>query len=144
MSLRQILYASQAKLRDPDKECRDILAGARPLNEANEVTGLLLYVRNGTFLQALEGTAAALEATMRRIRADGRHTNVTVIMDAESPARDFEEWSMGFHATDAGELMGLSGYKQVDGTADADDLLRDGPVVARIMRSLYAANAGHI
>jgi len=63
-------------------------------NARNAVTGALLF-DTLWFLQILEGDRDAVSATLRRIIADERHSDVT-IMDARPVAeRRFERWSMG-------------------------------------------------
>ena len=63
-------------------------------NARNAITGALLF-DTLWFLQILEGDRAAVSATLRRIMADERHSDVT-IMDASPVAeRSFGQWSMG-------------------------------------------------
>jgi hypothetical protein len=82
----------------------DILASAVRHNTAAGITGMLLYA-GGNFLQVLEGEADAVHATYRRIAQDRRHKNLNLLVEEEIGERQFDRWSMGFHAlSDADQL----------------------------------------
>ena len=59
------------------------------------VTGLLCF--NTThFLQCLEGSRSAVNATYHRILNDTRHKNIIMLNYCEIFEREFENWSMGY------------------------------------------------
>lgn len=78
-----------------EREVRAILTAARVRNEANNVTGALLFTALG-FAQVLEGTREVVEALFERIGADPRHADVTVLSFTPTEQRSFPDWSMGF------------------------------------------------
>jgi hypothetical protein len=78
-----------------DAELDAILATSIRHNEKQQVTGMLLY-SNGSFMQALEGEAAVIDETYRRICEDPRHHDIQLIYREAITERDFPNWSMGF------------------------------------------------
>jgi hypothetical protein len=96
MLTARLIYVSQI---DPSAaptladHMREILTSSSRWNEQYGVTGFLLS--NGWwFVQAIEGSNAALDACMQRITRDARHFNVTVRTHLTSAARSFDRWSM--------------------------------------------------
>jgi hypothetical protein len=138
--VKRLIYGSQATQEfDPDALV-DLLAQARASNERVGLSGMLLYCSR-SFLQVLEGDEAALEETYERIRADGRHTNLRLLLDIEVNQRLFPDWSMGFDHVDDDELA-----EEVPGYTPATlyplmnpDLITNGKV-AETLLTLYARN----
>lgn len=98
-SLIQVIYASAATSRwTPDALLR-LLRTARRNNGAVGITGFLGH-NAGTFLQMLEGTPEAVDATLARIARDGRHQELTILLRRETSERFFPDWSMGFEEVD--------------------------------------------
>ncbi|HWD27166.1 MAG TPA: BLUF domain-containing protein [Rhizomicrobium sp.] len=93
--MRQLLYVSNTISAAPTAMLDDILAASRRRNAACGITGLLLYM-DGAFLQVLEGDAEAVEETYARICADRRHWETRVLLEQQTAARAFGQWSMGF------------------------------------------------
>ena len=55
--------------------------------------------------------------TYSRIARDSRHRDVTVLLQREIDARDFDDWSMGFQNVDeplAHEIPGYSSFLDAD------------------------------
>ena len=77
--LIQIIYSSAASRRFDRRELTELLAAARRKNQANGVTGMLLYTE-GSFFQVLEGESAVVERIFADIAGDERHHQVTVII----------------------------------------------------------------
>ena len=55
MPLSQILYTSQSAQPIDQKRCSEILQKSRVNNQRDDITGLLVLLPNGTFVQLLEG-----------------------------------------------------------------------------------------
>ena len=95
----RILYCSRNRVPLPLAqqaiEIRSILAKSRANNQANNITGALLF-NGGAFAQVLEGPLKAVEATFERIQRDLRHDEVAVLETGYAEAREFPEWSMAF------------------------------------------------
>jgi len=109
MSLIQLIYVSTATEKMPAEEFRRILDTSVRRNSASQVTGMLLYA-HGSFMQVLEGEAAAVEETLGRILRDPRHDDLTVLTRQPVEARDFATWSMGFRGVSAEDAAAWPGY----------------------------------
>jgi len=90
----QVIYVSDLVPGQED-QLPAILASAVKHNQANGITGMLLYA-GGNFMQVLEGAPQAVHETMRRIEQDPRHRNTTVLSEEPIDERDFADWRMGF------------------------------------------------
>ncbi len=90
--LLQIIYVSTVaphQVIDPDV----MLAKARSNNGRDGITGMLYF--DGTrFMQAMEGPAEKIEATLARIKADRRHRALVVLSKRAIEAREFGDWAM--------------------------------------------------
>ncbi|WP_368499376.1 BLUF domain-containing protein [Herbiconiux sp. A18JL235] len=109
-----LVYTSIASEPFGAAELFALLDTSRRNNGRDGLTGLLLH-HAGRFIQVLEGPASAVHARMAVIVADGRHRKVRVLVDEESAARQFPEWTMGFpsdvavDAHDVGDVPGFLG-----------------------------------
>ena len=92
--ITQLVYASSATTLFQPDDLADILAVSRRNNARCGVTGALLY-SGGNVLQALEGTADAVEATYARVCADPRHRGVLMLYRGTAAERSFPDWAMG-------------------------------------------------
>ncbi|GAA5143996.1 hypothetical protein GCM10023340_10730 [Nocardioides marinquilinus] len=93
--LRSLTYVSSATALLTGGELLAMLEAVRPRNAELELSGMLLY-SGGNIMQVIEGPAPAVERTFAQIARDGRHHDVTVLVDETVGERAFPEWSMGF------------------------------------------------
>jgi len=96
--LFRLIYHSENHLGVADGkmigDLNTILDASNRNNEQAGITGALIF-DSLWFIQVLEGNRDTVAATLRRISADDRHDNVTV-MDARPIAeRQFTNWWMG-------------------------------------------------
>lgn len=91
--LRQLLYVSRAVPAQATIPVDPIFESSRHNNAMDGVTGLL-FSDGRRFVQVLEGSPEAVEATMARIRTDPRHDHLVVLRDGPVAAREFGSWSM--------------------------------------------------
>jgi hypothetical protein len=89
------VYVSHARPELDAAALRDILASSVRHNDAAGITGFLLH-GHGLFMQVLEGEVAAVDATMQRILADTRHSQLRVLEQGPISRREFSDWAMGF------------------------------------------------
>ncbi len=88
----QYFYISTALNLSRDDVAAILESSARNNPERN-ITGLLLY--NGrNFLQLLEGEGAELDALMKRIGQDQRHSGVSLLHKSSVPERVCPQWAM--------------------------------------------------
>jgi hypothetical protein len=97
MTLTQLLYVSES-LIEPADLAREAVAIVEQSVENNQqwgITGALIATTRH-FAQYLEGSEASIDALLANLRADPRHTNLTVIQRAESAERRFPDWTMAY------------------------------------------------
>lgn len=104
-----LTYMSTATVPFTHDALPALLADSRQRNHAADLSGLLLYV-DGHFIQTLEGPAASVDATYRRISLDPRHRDIIVALRDDVSKRMFPDWSMGFEELQAREVAELAGY----------------------------------
>lgn len=93
MRLKTLTYTSRASLDLTDGDLADILSTARHFNALEGITGLLVF--NGVrFLQIIEGSEAAIDGLVARLRIDPRHTAFEVRDERFVAERFFPEWDM--------------------------------------------------
>ncbi len=120
-----IVYVSTETSRFSDQDLVDLLTESRDKNLVSEITGLLLY-KDGNFMQLLEGPEQAVRTTMEKIKVDPRHRSVRVLMEEETPKREFGNWSMGFKKLNAGSTVDIVGYSDfLDVPLTSDKFLLD-------------------
>lgn len=100
-NLKNVVYVSSAVRRMSKDELRDRLLKFRANNEANGISGVLIY-QDGTYLQFIEGPAEVVDKLLETISADKDHKDFTTLLEREAQARLFPDWSMGFS-----EMTGL-------------------------------------
>ena len=139
--MRRIIYCSQATTDVAPEELIALLDLSRRNNERDGLTGMLLYCSQ-SFLQVLEGDTTAIDVTYERIRADDRHINLRLLLDAEVAQPLFPNWTMGFDHVDDDQLS-----EELDGFTAATtyplvnpDLITNAGV-AQTLLTLYAKNS---
>lgn len=106
-TLHTLVYVSHATAEQTETAVERLLLDARANNARDGITGVLLH-RDGSFMQCLEGTEAAVHRTFARIQADPRHDGVIVLLDEPIPERSFPDWTMGHLQPTRSELLSLS------------------------------------
>ena len=92
MSLVQLIYASRPFGFD-QAMLNGILSQSRRCNTRDGITGALIC-RADVYMQLLEGTADALDATYARILRDDRHLEIRRISYQTVTDRLFPTWAM--------------------------------------------------
>lgn len=103
--LIQLIYRSRSKLRDEEYEA--LHATCLRNNPKRGITGVLIS-HSGWFLQVLEGAAADVNALVKVIEADPRHSDVLMLRLTAIAARDFAEWSMASVVVDERRFLDLA------------------------------------
>lgn len=101
MRLKTVTYTSRARLDLTDEELGDIHQTARHLNALDGVTGLLLF-DGSRFLQIIEGSQAAIDNLVERLREDPRHSSFEIRDEQFVERRSFGDWSMELLRVSAG------------------------------------------
>ena len=90
-----LVYQSKAKSFFGFSEIQAMLAKARKYNQANGITGCLLFY-HGDFIQYLEGNRTTLLQLFDSIQGDPRHEFVNLLSHEEIWEREFGEWDMAY------------------------------------------------
>ena len=107
MRLKSLAYTSLARPDLSSADVRAIHQTARHLNALDGVTGLLIY--NGRqFLQVIEGAESAINDLLQRLRADPRHSGLTVESQRFIDDREFPDWAMEMAQVNIGYLEARS------------------------------------
>lgn len=93
--LAQLVYRSAATGPMGQGELAHLLMQARTRNEAEQLTGLLVFDQ-GRFVQWLEGPSSGVERVWQSISRDSRHAEVERLHTPWHPERLFPEWRMEF------------------------------------------------
>jgi hypothetical protein len=118
--LRQLVYFSTAAVHQDNGIIQAILEVSRLRNRRDSITGLLVAGGN-RYLQVLEGSHSALDATLGRIKRDARHLGVSVLVDRTVREASFADWSMAFHGEP--KLGEMSNFRSLaDQLHDAADV----------------------
>lgn len=107
--LRRLVYSSRASKPMQDQDFVRLLEISRKNNQANHITGLLVYA-DGDFLQVLEGEADVVQVLFAIIAEDNRHQHCRILSDTPTEERVFNEWNMGFTVTNKPELLTTPGF----------------------------------
>jgi len=109
----RLIYSSFETDPFKDAQLEELLRKSRRANLASEITGLLLY-QDGHFMQLLEGSKPAVLSLFAKIKDDPRHRDVVVLLESETPNRDFQQWSMGFKKVDSNTSREVPAYKDFE------------------------------
>ena len=104
-----LIYVSSAVVPFSPEELCALLESSRHNNALLGVTGMLLY-KDGNFMQAIEGEAAAIRQLHRKIRLNPRHDGLITLLEKPIERRQFSEWSMGFKNLSDKSARELPGY----------------------------------
>lgn len=102
-SCYHVVYRSRETQPMTEQDLDAILAWSRDYNKEHEITGMLLY-SDGQFVQVIEGREEEVRQLFAQIQFDTRHTQLVTVSEGPSPARAFQEWSMGFGIVNSLEL----------------------------------------
>ncbi len=93
MTICRLVYMSSRNLSVP-LDLEGLITTSRGNNSRVGVTGFLLF-DGDVFVQALEGTRAAVTHTYNRITTDPRHLSIHLISCVDVQERLFANWLMG-------------------------------------------------
>jgi hypothetical protein len=88
-----MIYTSRARADLDPGDLDAIVDHASRRNVRTGITGMLWW-DGANFAQVLEGPHDAIERTMQRIRNDGRHGDMAVVLDRPVAGRVFGDWAM--------------------------------------------------
>jgi hypothetical protein len=116
----RVIYASRPTRLSPT-DVEDINAISVRNNAAHGITGVLIHDET-FFLQIIEGPEDAVDALLRQLEKDPRHTEMSVVFRTRIDATSFQGWSMRLVENDARQNPVLSPYA-TDNRIEPDSLL---------------------
>lgn len=105
MPMIQLTYISTLHNSD-GAELSSIVNTSARNNKLHSVTGMLLY-QDGSIMQTIEGSTAAVHALYARIQGDARHHGVIEMVRERISSRQFAGWSFGYRAMPSQSLADL-------------------------------------
>ncbi|MDU0371426.1 BLUF domain-containing protein [Hymenobacter endophyticus] len=107
--MKHIVYLSKAVHPLSDQELQELLNQCRHDNKRQGITGILFY-SHGHIAQLFEGEEESADNLFNRIAQDGRHSDVTKLVDRVITARSFPGWAMAFHPLEPAGFETLEGF----------------------------------
>ncbi len=89
----RLVYRSHAVGVLPDVALDRIFRSSVPNNARSQITGALGFSHQ-TYIQLLEGPTAAIDALVRTLEQDPRHTGLKIVLRGFSERRLLPSWSM--------------------------------------------------
>ena len=89
--LKQLVYRSKATATFSEEDLARITSDSLPFNEANGITGILLF-DGEYFFQVLEGECEKVEALYEHIKKDRRHSAIVKVTEIVIHERNFGAW----------------------------------------------------
>jgi len=122
-----LCYVSAANKRFDHDELVNLLKTCHKNNGELNITGLLLYNGQGTFIQTLEGAEENIISLYEKIKTDSRHSRVNCISKNFIEERHFPNWKMGFRKLDDTSLNNINGFSTFMEEKDSTAYLLDKP-----------------
>ena len=140
--LNYVIYYSFSQSEMSDSELEGILRKAREWNQANEITGLLIYrfnkiFKRGNFLQIIEGPQKSILSAWERISTDPRHHTITVLEDGKFEERNFSAWSMGLKNLNTETLTEIPGFININNDQFWSNPNNLKPSALELLRNFY-------
>ena len=110
-SLKYLVYVSREARPLSQEDLNNILAVSQRYNDANLVSGMLLYVE-GRFFQVLEGPLSEVNKLYAKISQDSRHKESTIVAQGDLDKRFFKGWNMRFNKVSEKEFALLTGVRK--------------------------------
>jgi hypothetical protein len=96
MKLIELAYVSRSCQKMNEIEFINFLGEIRYLNKRNNITGIISYRHTGVFGHLLEGFESVVLPLFEKIKADNRHTDVTLIHQSSISERNYSKYPVKF------------------------------------------------
>ena len=103
----QLIYISSATKSLVREEFLELVAQSQNNNDALGITGVLMY-KDGNFMQVLEGEQEVIAKLYASIKADPRHTLVSIIQEGPISLREYPDWSTTYLNSEEGQHENVS------------------------------------
>ncbi len=134
-----LIYISHAVQPFTEKELIALLDISRKNNKQLGITGMLLYL-NEKFIQVLEGKRETVKELINKIEKDPRHKRLSVLLEGNTRARIFHNWSMGFKHLQHHDFTKLSGFTDMDQFFHEHTVTNDSSSLLIFLKLFYDKN----
>lgn len=117
----ELIYVSTLDPNAPPTVVADIAHKARRFNDANGITGMLVF-DGMRFCQQIEGSQKQVLTLLERIRDDSRHINLEVVHHGPLTQRRFRNFSLAYTTMD--DETALADLEQLDAQAAVDAFVK--------------------
>ncbi len=139
--LATMVYRSRATVPMEAATLQDLLRSAQVRNQAEGITGLLVYDQ-GSFFQWLEGPTESVARVWNSVRRDPRHTDVEVLETKPTQTRFFADWDMRLATRRGDEHTHKTNFAEI-APALMDSLYRRPGAASSLLASLAPKPIGH-
>lgn len=122
-AIEGLLYRSRIVNRIGPLHMFLLVERARLANQAEEITGQLIYLDH-SFMEYLEGPAAALDALWHNLKQDPRHYDVELLARFPLMERRCANWPLMFSSNAYFQQYQMTGFSAVQ-PGDMEALLED-------------------
>ena len=132
----RLIYRSRDQIPADGRraELGQLFTDARANNKKHHITGALL-LRDGWFVQTLEGREQTVRALYDRIERDSRHTGIEVLDTGDVPGRVFARWAMArIGEDDAPDINLIAHADGIHTAASRGDATAEQEGVLKVMR----------
>ena len=110
------------------EEVDEIVSSSQTWNRIRDITGRLLVVTDSSedmlaFMQWIEGPPMEIQACLKRIVADPRHTSINVVQNAPVAGRKYPEWSMHREVLSAEQVESALAAAGISGRVDEEGVI---------------------
>lgn len=99
-----LVYRSYATKNLNQKSVTQIINTSQMHNAKTNLTGLLFY-RQNTFIQLLEGEEQAVRELYEKISKDIRHYDIKILIESKSSMRIVPQWSMTYVESASADIL---------------------------------------
>ncbi|KQM78471.1 hypothetical protein ASE74_13285 [Pedobacter sp. Leaf216] len=131
-----------------DDGLTSLLNVSRVYNQANGITGMLLYMEGryfseyeGRFMQVLEGSESDVKILFEMIKTDHRHQDILLLRESFQKERNFPDWTMGFKTINPEEHEKLSGFFQLKDDFLSKEDTQEGNDALDFLKSFYEVSS---
>jgi hypothetical protein len=108
----ELTYLSRATQAFSEEALIALLEHARTNNAKRNITGILLFDGESSFIQVLEGPKEEVEKLYEIIKSDPRHDEIYQLGSRDVSQRTFTHWQMGFKNLRHYEAENIPGYTE--------------------------------
>ncbi|MFT4525689.1 MAG: hypothetical protein ACI85F_001844 [Bacteroidia bacterium] len=136
-NLYQLLYTSKAREELDAEELCELLNETSNNNTSARITGMLI-LRDGVFLQMLEGEKESVLEIFSLIKEDSRHGEVVILSDESIEEREFDNYRMCFDSSFEKTFKQMPNYSTIKETRSILETVSTGKTALNALKNMVA------